>query len=202
MRAIKGIKSGISNKDNSDLIAKKLYLSYYTEVFKNNEDKEFYIKNSISKEFDIPFSSIAISGSSKTGLSFFKDKLFVPGESDLDIAIISLPLFNKFSEISNEVTKGYSDLSTFPIYKKSPTNGQFKYNLMKGYINPFFMPNCPFKTKWLTYFNTLSNSHFDLFKNINGCIYASEYFFQYKQIECIEQYLINSEKYDKISGTV
>jgi hypothetical protein len=202
MRAIKGIKSGIVNNDTPNLIARKIYLSYYTEIFKENEDKEFYIKNSISKEFEVPFSSIAVSGSSKTGLSFFKDKVFVPGQSDLDIAIISLPLFNKFSEIVNEITKGYTDLSSFPIYRGNPTNGQFKFNFMKGYINPFFMPNCEFKTKWLTYFNTLSNSHFDLFKNINGCIYASEYFFEFKQKECVEQYINNIEKYDQISGTV
>jgi hypothetical protein len=202
MRAIKGIKSGMSNHDEPILIAKKIYLSYYTEVFKNNEDKEFYIKKTISDEYDIPFASIAVSGSSKTGISFFKDKLFVPGESDLDIAIISLPLFNKFSEICNEVTNGYTDLSYFPRYKGSPTTGQFKYNLTKGYINPFFMPNCSAKTRWLTFFNSLSNSHFDLFKNINGCIYASEYFFDFKQKENIELYINNPTKYDKISGTV
>jgi hypothetical protein len=202
MRAIKGIKSGKSNGDSPLLVARKIYLSYFTEVFKENEDKEFYIKNSISKQFDIPFSSIAVSGSSKTGLSFFKDKLFVPGKSDLDIAIISLPLFNKFSETANSVTNGYTDLSPFPMYKGNQTNGQFKYNLVKGYINPFFMPNCTLKTQWLTFFNKLSNTHFDLFKNINGCIYASEYFFEFKQQECIDQYLSDPTKYDKISGTI
>jgi hypothetical protein len=202
MRVIKGIKSGLSNNDDSMLVAKKIYLSYFTEVFKDNEDKEFYIKNKISEEFDIPFSSIAVSGSSKTGLSFFKEKVFVPGKSDLDIAIISLPLYNLFSEVANEVTNGYTDLSSFPLYRGSLTNSQFKFNLTKGYINPFFMPNCKTKTRWMVFFNSLSNSHFDLFKNINGCIYASEYFFQFKQKECVEQYLTDPQKYDKISGTI
>jgi hypothetical protein len=200
MRVIKGIKSGLQNHDDTLLIAKKIYLSYFTEIFKENEDKEFYIKNSISIEFDVPFCSIAVAGSSKTGLSFFKDKLFEPGKSDLDIGIISLPLFNKFSEISNEITEGYTNLSSFPIYKKNPTIGQFKFNLTKGYINPFFMPKCSTRTKWLTYFNSLSNFHFDLFKNINGCIYASEYFFDYKQKENIDLYINNSTKYDTISS--
>jgi hypothetical protein len=174
MRSINGIKSGLRNKDSSLTIAKKIYLSYFTEVFKDHEDVEFYIKNKISTEFEIPFLSIAISGSSKTGISFFKDKLFEPGKSDLDIAIICLPLFNKFSEISNEATKGYTNLSVFPRYKGNLTNNQFKYNLTLGYINPFFMPNCSFKTKWIDFFNSLSNEHFDLFKNINACIYAGD----------------------------
>ena len=77
MRAIQGIKSGLTNSDSNSTISKKIYLSYFTEVFKNNEDKEFYIKNAISENFDVPFSSIAVSGSSKTGFSFFKEKLFL-----------------------------------------------------------------------------------------------------------------------------
>lgn len=202
MRAIKGIKSGRSNADSNNIIAKKLYLSYYTEVFKSQEDKEFYIKNSISNYFDVPFSSIAICGSSKTGYSFFKEKTFTPGHSDLDIAIISLPLFNRFAEVANGVTKGYSDLSIFPKYKGNFTIGQFKYNFLQGYINPFFMPNCELKAKWVEFFNALSNEHIDLFKNISGSIYASEYFFEYKQTQSIEQYFINEEKHDQISGTI
>ena len=76
MTALKGIKSGIEKGDNSQTIARKIFLSYTTEIFKDNPDAEFYIKNSISNAFDIPFSSIQIVGSGKTGLSFFKDKPF------------------------------------------------------------------------------------------------------------------------------
>ncbi|MFB0499248.1 hypothetical protein ACRQ5D_09040 [Mucilaginibacter sp. P25] len=202
MRAIDGIKSSIRNKDHINAIARKLYLSHYTEIFKDNGDKEFYIKDKIAAEFDVPFSSIAVSGSSKTGISFFKEKLFVPGDSDLDIAIISLPLFNRFSEVVNDVSKGYSDFSAFPLYRGRSSMNQFKFNFMRGYINPVFMPDCDYKYWLIDFFNSLSNEHFDLFKNITGCIYASEYFFEFKQAESIELYLRNTEKYDKISSKV
>jgi hypothetical protein len=202
MKSIDGIKSGLSNKDTKRVIARKIYLSYGTEIFKENEDKEFYIKNSISDQFSIPFSSIEIVGSTKTGLSFFKEKVFEKGISDLDIAILSLPLFNLFSEIVHELTKGYSDLTIFPMYKGYSTAQQFRKGLSNGFVNPFFMPKCELKSKWLDFFNSLSNSHFDLFKNINGGIYASEYFFEFKQEECINQYIKNPTVYDKISSKV
>ena len=201
MKSIVGIKSGIEKAEPSKTIARKLFLSYSTEVFKENEDKEFYIKDNIARQFEIPFSSIEIAGSSKTGLSFFKDKKFEPGKSDLDIAIVSLPLFNKFSETSHQLTKGYSNLTVFPIFKGYSTAQQFRNGISNnGFVNPFFMPNCELKSRWLDFFNSLSNNHFDLFKNINGGIYASEYFFECKQEECINQYKKNPELYDKISS--
>jgi hypothetical protein len=201
MKSINGIKAGIQKAEPNKVIARKLFLSYSTEVFKENEDKEFYIKDNIARQFDIPFSSIEVAGSSKTGLSFFKDKKFEPGKSDLDIAIISLPLFNKFAEISHQLTKGYSDLTVFPIFKGYSTAQQFRNGISNnGFVNPFFMPNCELKSAWLEFFNSLSNNHFDLFKNINGGIYASEYFFECKQEECINKYQNNPELYDKISS--
>jgi len=201
MKSIDGIKLGIKEAKPNRVIARKIFLSYSTEVFKDNEDKEFYIKDNIARKFEIPFSSIEVAGSSKTGLSFFKDKKFEPGKSDLDVAIISLPLFNKFSETVHELTKGYSDLTVFPMFKGYSTAQQFRYGISNnGFVNPFFMPNCKLKSKWLDFFNTLSNSHYDLFKNINGGIYASEYFFECKQEECINKYQNNPELYDKISS--
>lgn len=202
MKSIEGIKSGLEKKETNKTIARKLFLSYATEIFRDHEDKEFYIKNNISIQFEIPFSSIEVAGSSKTGLSFFKDKLFIPGKSDLDIAIISLPLFNKFVEISHMLSNGYTDLTVFPIFRGHNTAQQFSKGISNGFVNPFYMPNCELKSTWLEFFNSLSNDYFDLFKNINGGIYASEYFFEVKQEECIDQYYKNSKFYDKISGTV
>ena len=202
MQAIQGIKSSLVNDDESITIAKKIYLSYSTEIFKDDQDKEFYLKNKIATKFNVPFSCIAISGSSKTGMSFFKDKLFEPGKSDLDIAIINQPLFLKFTEKANEITNGYTDLTPFSIYRGKPTTGQFKWNLTQGYINHFFMPKCSLRNNCLDFFNKLSNEYFELFNQISGCFYASEYFFQFKQVSSIELYKSNPTKYDKISGTI
>ena len=201
MKAINGIKSSLGKNDKKREIARKIYLSYPTHVFVDSEDDEFEIKNSIAIRFNVPFSSIQIVGSSKTGISLIKSSLFKAGKSDLDIAIISLPLFNKIMEMSYEISSGYTDNTKFPIYRRYCTDKQFKNGLLKGFINPFFMPNCEFKTKWLEFFNLLSN-RFELFKNINAGIYASETFFEFKQEECINQYQTNPEHYDKISSQI
>ena len=202
MKAIQGIKKGLINNDSSLRIARKIYLSYSTEIFRENEDREFYIKERISEEFDIPFCSIQIAGSSKTGVSFFKNKAFEPTISDLDIAIISAPLYNKFVELVHKLTKGYTDLTGFRIFRGVSNGERFLENLPNGFINPFIMPDCEFKSHWLEFFNSLSNDHFDLFKGINGGVYASEYFFEKKQENCIVQYQQNTSIYDKISGAV
>lgn len=201
MKSIIGIKTGIENKESDIVIARKLFLSYSTEVFKDNEDEEFYIKNRISTHLNIPFSTVEIVGSSKTGLSLIHCKKFEPKISDLDIAIISLPLFIKFSESAHELAKGYSDLTVFPLYKNHNTATQFKAGISNnGFINPFFMPDCKLKNDWLDFFNKLSNDYFHLFKSINAGIYASEYFFESKQAKCIENYHGKPQEYDKISS--
>ena len=178
----------IKNNELDKEIARKIFLSYSTEIFKGNEDKEFYIKNNIAKRFSIPFSSIQIVGSSKTGISFFKDKKFEPGVSDLDIAIISAPLFIKFTEQVHLLTNSYSNLTIFSVYNGLSNAVRFKSGIVNGIVNPFIMPNCELKTQWLDFFNSLSNNHFDLFKGINGGIYLSEYYFETKQEECIIKY--------------
>lgn len=201
MKAIDGIKSGIRNREPNNVIARKIFLSYTTEIFQNDQDREFYIKDSIASNFKIPFSSIQIAGSSKTGVSFFKEKKFEAGRSDLDISIISLLLYNKFAEEAHKLSKGYSDMTVFPIFKGYSTANQFKNGLANnGFVNPFYMPNCELKSQWLEFFNSLSNKHIDLFKNINGGIYASEYFFESKQEKCVDQYRKNPTFYDKISS--
>ncbi len=134
MQSLNGIKSSRDKKDPLLDISRKIYLSYKTEVFRDDEEIEFYIINSISKYFNVPFSSVQVCGSAKTGLSFHKEKKFITCESDLDIAVISLELFNKFAESANEISKGYSDLSCFPLYRGNRTDKQFKWNFLKGFF--------------------------------------------------------------------
>jgi hypothetical protein len=175
MSHIDGIKAGLLKKEPHNLIARKIFLSYETAIFKTDPDAEFYIKNNISTKFDIPFSSIEIAGSSKTGFSFFKDKKFEAGISDLDIAIISLPLFNKFVEKTHSLTSGYSDLTKFPVIEDISTEAQFRRGISNGFVNPYYMVNSLFKSNWIEFFNSLSNKYYHMFKNINGGVYAGRF---------------------------
>lgn len=95
------------------LIARKIYFSYPNKVFIDNEDLQFDIINEISIFFETPFYNIHMVGSSKIGYSPWKNREFINGESDLDIAIIDINMFKKYMEISYKATKGLNDLTKF-----------------------------------------------------------------------------------------
>lgn len=202
MEVLKSLKKGLASGESDGDLARKLFLSYQTIIFKDRQDIEYSIKNLIKKQLNVPFVSIQVAGSSKTGVSFFKRTKFTEGKSDLDVSIISLDLYNRFLEEVHRITKGFTDLSVFPEFHGKPTDKQFIKNLKKGFINPFFMPDCKEKSKWLDFFRELSNDHFRLFKDINGAIYSSEYFFECKQIECIEKFKGNMEAYDSLPSKI
>jgi len=103
------IKSGVS----LNIISRKIFLSYPTAIFHENYDVEFEIKDRIAETFKIPFTSIHIVGSAKTGYSFWKNREFLEKESDLDIAIISSQLFTKMLDYAYTITKGYTDNRNF-----------------------------------------------------------------------------------------
>jgi hypothetical protein len=202
MTVIEGIKKGLAQGNSSIDLARKIFLSYQSYAFNGKEDIEFEIKDSIKKHLKIPFISIQTAGSAKSGFSFFKQTLFTEGKSDLDISIISLELYNKFLEIAHAETEGFTKLTVFPMYKGRKTDQQFINSIKKGYINPFFMPDCKEKSEWLAFFRHLSNDYFRLFKGINAGIYASEYFFEYKQSDCIDKFKGDMNIYDSLSSKV
>lgn len=182
-----GFNSGIEQNLRNEVIARKIYLSYPTFVFKDNCDLEFKILNDISNEFKIPLTSIQIAGSSKTGYSYVKDKDFIAGQSDLDVAIIDPWLFQKYSEIVMKESDGLKDQSKFGRTKEGNSRYQiYASNLAKGFFRPDCMPPCETRKKWFNFFNKLSEQYIDLFKDINAGIYFSQVFFEYKQGENID----------------
>lgn len=202
MSVIDCLKKGVIAGDAPNELARKIFLSYQTSVFTGNQDVEYTIRNSIKNYLKVPFLSIQVTGSSKTGFSFFKKTKFTEGKSDLDISIISLPLYNNFLEVVHRVSRGFTDLSVFPLFRTQRTDRQFISNLKKGFINPFFMPDCNEKSEWLDFFRHLSNDHYLLFKEINGAMYSSEYFFECKQAECIEEFQRDTEAYDSLPSKI
>jgi hypothetical protein len=202
MKVAENIKESIAAGQFAIDVARKVFLSYQSQAFMGRENIEYEIKNSIKDHLKIPFICIHVAGSAKTGFSFFKHTLFTEGKSDLDISIISLELYNKFLEIAHKKTAGFTDLSTFPFYKGKRTDRQFLDGIKKGFFNPFFMPNCQEKDEWLDFFRHQSNDYYEIFKNINAGIYSSEYFFEYKQAECIEEFKGSVSTYDSLPSKI
>ena len=168
-----GIKLGIQQSSSDHEIARKIYLCYPTQAFINNEEIAFDILNRVSTNFNIQFTNVQVVGSSKTGYSYHKNREFRSGESDLDIAIIDSNMFLKHARIAFKVTKRYQDLTSF---RTTEQHQGFVSYLAKGMIRPDLMPRCKEKDEWFEFFNRLSSDYYQLFKNINGGIYADYYF--------------------------
>lgn len=175
-------------KSKPEEIVRQVYISYPTYVFKEAEAASmgYAISNEISNFFNISLSDVQIVGSAKTGKSYFKNKDFEPGESDLDIAIISSQLFLTYMEISFVKTKGYTDLKDF---KNGRDYRKFKDYLSRGIFRPDLMPRCTERMQWFKFFSSLSNQYYKVFKDINAGIYISQSFFEFKQIEGFQKYM-------------
>ncbi|PCI42410.1 MAG: hypothetical protein COB46_00020 [Rhodospirillaceae bacterium] len=123
---LNAIEAELSNGTPPSKIARKLYLSYPTFAFIDNEDLEFEIKDAISSKLAIPITSIQVAGSAKIGLSLHKKTDFDPSFSDLDIAIIDNNLFNAYLETAYRNSRGYSDGTKFKNQNNPPGFSIFK----------------------------------------------------------------------------
>ena len=182
------IDAMVSASSPHRFITRRLFLYDFCYVFEKNQDRGFAILNAICEKFKLTFSSVRVIGSAHTGYSYQKQRDFVPGDSDLDVAIISPPLFQEYSQAVYWLTHRYSDLSKFQRKDGHSVAQDFRYYLGSGQFRPDFMPECQLKTDWFSFFNRLSNNYTDLFKNINAGIYLSEGFFEMKTVSILEAY--------------
>lgn len=182
------ITAGITNCDPYHEIARKVYLAYPTKVFVGKEEKQYEIINDISCFFSIPYSSIQIVGSAKTGKSYRKNTNFSSKDSDLDVAIVDTALFFQYMELVFKLTKGYQDRSGFTKHGGGSSFESYITYIGKGIFRPDFMPSCAQRASWRIFFEKLSASNAGLFKSISAGIYASQSFFEYKQRSSIAEF--------------
>ena len=133
--------------------------------------------------------SIQIAGSAKTGRSFHKQRDFIPGDSDLDVAIIDASLFQNYMEAIFKETKGHSVRTGFQIRDGQSTADEYIAYLTKGIFRADLMPSGEARKNWNKFFGLLSARHGDLFKSINAGIYFSQLFFENKQRSIINNYI-------------
>jgi len=184
-----GIEIGIEKDLRNEVIARKIYLSFPTKIFIGKEEIQFEITNAIANHFKIPITAVQVVGSGKTGYSYYKNKEFIDGSSDLDISIISENLFIDYCETVLIETKGFKDLSNFGRTRDGDSKFEsYRKYINKGIFRPDLMPACSARNKWFNFFNKLYEKHFELFSSINAGIYLSQKFFEYKQSDNIDFY--------------
>lgn len=190
MDYLDSIQTGLDAKKKHIDIARKIFLTYPTSAFKDNEEKQFEILNEVSDYFKIPITNIQVVGSSKIGQSIHKKTVFTSKISDLDLAIIDSNIFIYYTELIYSITKGFSDLSKFSRNKAGSSNfEQYSQYLLKGIFRADLMPTCEPRAQWNSFFGKLSSRHNDLFKSVNASIYLSQRFFEIKQTSTIRNYI-------------
>jgi hypothetical protein len=182
------IEAMVNVSTPSRSVARRLFLYDPTLLFADDTDRGFAILNEVCEHFKVPFSALRIVGSAQTKYSYYKERDFVPGQSDLDIAIISSSLFQQYSQDIYLLTQGYSDLTQFFRSNGISTARGFRDYLSEGYFRPDLMPSCALKTNWFGFFSRLSNKHTALFSNINAGIFLSEAFFEMKNASIVKAY--------------
>lgn len=177
-------------KNNIDIfeITDKYYNLAKSEIFKEELDLEYEIKNKISKNFSIPLSSIKIVGSGHIGSSPFKERDFEKGKSDLDIGIVDERLFNFFLHKVIIATNNYTDLTFFNNKTRDNKSPQyFRYRVSRGILDFSYLKNINEIDSFEDFFRKLSNVYFTWFKDINARIYLSETCLVLKQLDNIEK---------------
>ena len=187
LRLKDNITECIDHGYTDDTVARKIYCFDKSPILELDEYKStvFDIINSVSNDLRIPIRNIYITGSAQTGYSYTKDHDFNAKKSDLDLAVVSPKIFAKYLDEVFNVTKRYTDNTKF---ESTQDIKDFRNYIAKGMLKIEYMPQCKMRILWEQYFNDLSNSYIDIFKNINCCIYLTEKIFEWKQVNLLENY--------------
>lgn len=147
-------------------------------------DPEYYeLREEVCDHFDIEFNDVLLVGSGKLGFSIKPDRRYgeFNDDSDIDIAVVSTPLFQKVWK------EAY-------LYKKSgaywPKCNQFFNFLSEGWMRPDKLPSSKyfeFTGKWWNFFNHLTSTEKYGPYKIRAGLYHSWFFLQEYQKICIEE---------------
>lgn len=179
----------------SESIVRRLYSIEPPFVLANEREKFFDIVESCAQALKVPILAVRVAGSAQTGYSFHQNQPFKEGKSDLDLAIISGPYFERLLRAAQRVaipapnTLERPRRNLFPVIKGSNVYDQFLENAaMHGYILPGYLPNCEEKQEILEISRRLSRPYTKEFSDINLAFYLSAYFFERKQMPNIGLY--------------
>ncbi|OOE04644.1 hypothetical protein BO219_04415 [Anoxybacillus kestanbolensis] len=170
-------KKVLDNKEMSDADIVDRYILFGTPfVFKNNEDKYYFLKREIANFFGTSTSNVIMVGSAKLGFSIAPQKLWklLDDDSDIDMVIISEELFDDYWKQLFE----FNINLTYRNEKEDELYRDFLEYFFKGWIRPDKFPfKFDNKRKWFEFFNKISYGEYDK-RKITGAIYRNEYFFR------------------------
>jgi hypothetical protein len=158
------------------------------EAFYFRDKKEMYleIKDRIGQALEVPRSMVRICGSAYWGKRYESGADFAPGESDLDVALISERLFVQLISEVRAKTRNFTNL-TFFAGQEAPAIFQ-EYALKKGIVRLDVTPRTDTMLKITTMSANLSKKYLNHFSNINLSVYDTEISFSNKQTGALEKF--------------
>lgn len=156
---------------------RKYILHGTPHVFSGREDQFYDFRKRIAVKYDVYYHEVYITGSAKLGFSPVKETIF-SYDSDIDVAIVSMSLFDHFMEYVREyqmeLRKGRQSLDTREInqYHKF-----LEYTAM-GWIRPDKLPLSfrigDMKKDWFNFFDSLSNGRSEVGNyKVSGGVYKT-----------------------------
>jgi hypothetical protein len=152
-------------------------------------DTEYEIKELISKFFEVPYRTICFAGSAQLGFSIYKDRLFVPASSDLDVACVDMGLFEMAWADIVSTTRAFTDETKFSGLTPDEIRLFKESILRRGMIRVELMPRSDLSNKWKRFEQGLSRNYPRQFGKISCAIYMGEYAFCWKQDATLESFL-------------
>lgn len=172
-------------------ITRRVFFLFPTHAFREASGRQFDLYQEVADFFGVPFNSIHIVGSAKTGHSLFRGTPFDPETSDVDIALIDSAAFLRYVELAFLKSNGWRSRASFPLKGGNSTYQDFQHYLRRGIFRPDLMPTCRERGDWLSFFGTLSTKYRDVCNGISASIYVSAIFFEWKQKTAVELFLAN-----------
>lgn len=148
-----------------------------------NDDTHFEIRERTARQFKIHPNEICIVGSAKLGFSIAPQKRYrsFSDRSDIDIAIVSEPLFLAI----------WNDISCYNQAKTAwPEQKDFAKYLFKGWIRPDTLPKSsmfPLQAEWFEFFAGLVKTGKCGPYKISGGLYLNWNFLERYQEVCVAQ---------------
>lgn len=158
------------------------------DYFKDKQDIYLKIKSDFSRKINHPISSVRVCGSAYWGVRFEDESPFEPRVSDLDVAVISPYLFAECMAQIRVITRGFTDLTFFPVRPDFDSYSIFQqYSLRKGLLRPDFVPAVPVMRHLRGICRAMSRDYLDHFKDITVCLYDTEDSFAMKQVGAMQK---------------
>lgn len=185
------IKKIASQYDDDLQKARRVFLEEASFAAINKRDVEFRIKSSVAAHFKVPYRSVVFCGSAHLGFSPHKGSDFVAGESDLDLAIISMDAFQAAWRLLNDATRSFSDLTVFSRFENPKGVADEIKDMMakRGLLHLSKMPSAPGFDESRAWLENLHKKYRAMFGAINLSFYMNEYAYCWKQNSAIQSIL-------------